>query len=80
MDFMISGGYNVSSQIKQVYVKLFCHLIQPVLVSFSSGYRMEPLTEDDGVGITLRTGEKINLHINRISFVHMKENISCACS
>ena len=32
VDFMISGGYNVSAQIQQVYAKLLCHLNQQMLL------------------------------------------------
>ena len=32
VDFMISGGYNVSAQIHQVYAKLLCHLNQQMLL------------------------------------------------
>ena len=32
VDFMISGGYNVSAQIQQVYAKLLFHLNQQMLL------------------------------------------------
>ena len=44
VDFMISGGYNVSAQIQLLYANLLCHLNQQMLLSFCPVYtKEEPL-------------------------------------
>ena len=58
VDFMISGGYNVSAQIHQVYAKLLCHLNQQMLLCHFVLYIQEdPRYKKNGLGTVLREGE-----------------------
>ena len=81
VDFMISGGYNVSAQIQQVYAKLLCHLNQQMLLCRFVLYiqkrtlvikQMETIEWEQ----CLEKG-KLKFAYNRYlwTMVHVKENI-----
>ena len=59
VDFMISGGYNVSAQIQLLYANLLCHLNQQMLLCLFVLYiqKRNPCYKTNGVGTTLREGE-----------------------
>ena len=78
VDFMISGGYNVSAQIQQVYAKLLCHLNQQMLLCRFVLYiqKRTLVIKQKGREQCLEKG-KLKFAYNRYlwTMVHVKENI-----
>ena len=66
VDFMISGGYNVSAQIQLLYTNLHCHLNQQMLLCRFVQYiqKRNPCYKTNGVGTTLKRMR--NLHLTNI--------------